>query len=351
MKVAIVHDWLVTFGGAEVFVEYLLRIFPGAEVFTSVYDKRRMKGHFEGVRVHTSALQRLPFASRLYTKLLKFMPSAFESFDLSGFDLVISSSSCCAKGVITSPLTPHIAFIHSPPRYIWDLYFAYKKRSSFVTRFFMARQVPAIRLWDYVSAQRVDVLIANSNYIARRIKKFWGREARVIYLPVDTSRFDTVETKGAGEPYYVAFSRLVSYKRVDLAISACKAMGKRLVVIGSGQEEKRLKALAKGGKIEFVGRVDDKTLSTILHNARALIFCAEEDYGFVPLEAQACGIPVIAYKRGGATETVIDGQTGVFFPQQTVKSLHAAIQHYEQVEEGFSKEVIAEHARGFTFGD
>lgn len=360
MKVAIIHDWLVTYGGAEVFLEYLLRIYGDADIFTLVYDKKRMGNHFSNNRIFTSRLQKIPFATRIYTKLLSFMPRAFESFDLSSYDLVISSSSCAAKGVITSPLTPHVAFIHSPMRYAWDLFFDYRRHSGFFTRFFMDSLMGDIRLWDYVSSQRIDLIIANSNYIARRIKKFWGRDARVIYLPVDTSRFEKSLDKQnetpnknfvkTNDPYYVTFSRLVPYKRMDLAIDACKRLGRRLVVIGSGPQERNLKKLAAGSPlITFTGRVSDDDLAKYLSGARALIFCAEEDYGFVPLEAQSCGCPVIAYGRGGACETVIDGVTGLFFGKQTADSLIDALIKFESQEKSYNKEDIILHAKSNTF--
>lgn len=349
MKVAIVHDWLVNYGGAELFVEYLLKIYPDAELFTLVYDKKKMGHHFENCVIHTSDIQKLPFASKIYTKLLKFMPKAFESFDFTDYDLVISSSSCCAKGVITPPRVPHVAFIHSPMRYAWDLFFDYKKRSGRVTQFFMNRWIPNLRLWDYVSSQRIDTIIANSAFIARRIKKFWNRDAKVIYLPVDVSRFQPSEKER--EDFYVAFSRLVPYKRIDLAISACKKLGKKLVVIGGGSEMENLKKLAGGDKnITFLGRAPDDVLEDHLQRCKALLFCAEEDFGFVPLEAQACGTPVIAFGRGGALETVVDGVTGLFFDQQETDSLCAAITKFEELEKSgtFKKDKIISHARSFT---
>ena len=350
MKVAVVHDWLVNYGGAELFVEYLLKLYPDADIYTLVYDKKKMKGHFDSNRIFTSYFQKIPFASKIYTKLLKFMPGAFESFDFSGYDLVISSSSSCAKGIITPPSVPHVAFIHSPMRYAWDLFFDYRKRSGWLTRFFMNRWMGQIRLWDYVSSQRIDVLIANSAYIARRIQKFWNREARVIYLPTDVSRFSPSEKPR--EDFYVAFSRLVPYKRIDLAVSACKKLGKKLVVIGGGSEEKKLRELAGNDRnITFTGRASDETVLDYLQRCRALLFCAEEDFGFVPLEAQACGAPVIAFGKGGACETVIQEKTGIFFPEQTSESLADAICRFEQLDEKetFKKEEIVSHARSFTF--
>ena len=349
MKVAIVHDWLVNYGGAELFVEYLLNIYPDAEIFTLVYDKKRIGNHFTNCKIHTSNIQRLPMASKLYTKLLKFMPQAFEAFDFTGYDLVISSSSSCAKGVITPPYVRPAAFIHSPMRYAWDLFFDYRKRSGKFTRFFMNRWIPSLRLWDYVSSQRIDTIIANSKFIARRIKKFWNRDAQVIYLPVDVSRFNPNDKER--EDFYVAFSRLVPYKRIDLAISACKKLGKKLVVIGGGSEMDNLKKLAGNNKnITFLGRASDEVLQDHLQRCKALLFCAEEDFGFVPLEAQACGSPVIAFGRGGALETVVNEKTGLFFEKQETDSLADAIIRFEKLDsEGiFKKEEIVTHARSFT---
>ncbi|MEE1166531.1 MAG: glycosyltransferase [Treponema sp.] len=349
MKVAIVHDWLVNYGGAELFVEYLLKLYPQAEIFTLVHDKKKIGNHFQNNVIHTSKMQKLPKASKIYTKLLKFMPKAFESFDFTGFDLVISSSSSCAKGIITPPYVPHIAFIHSPMRYAWDLFFDYRKRSGKLTRFFMDRWMSQIRLWDYISSQRIDTIIGNSKYIARRIKKFWNRDAKVVYLPVDVSRFSPANCEK--EDYYVAFSRLVPYKRMDLAISACLELGRKLVVIGGGSEFQNLQKLANGSPlIKFTGRASDEDLLSYLQKAKALIFCAEEDYGFVPLEAQACGTPVIAFGRGGATETVVDGVTGTFFERQETSSLCQGILKFEQMLENnvFKKENIVRHANSFS---
>ena len=294
-------------------------------------------------------MQHLPFASRLYTKLLKFMPKAFESFDFSNYDLVICSSSSCAKGVITPPDVPHIAYVHTPMRYAWDLFFDYRKRSGRLTRFFMDKWMTQIREWDYISSQRIDKIIANSKYIARRIKKFWNLDAEVIYSPVNLKRFTPI--KNPSLDYYVAFSRLVPYKRIDIALDACKALGKNLVVIGSGSEEKSLKKRAAGAKnITFTGRISDEKLCAYLQNCKALIFCAEEDFGLVPLEAQACGRPVIAYGKGGACETVEDGETGVFFSEQTASSAQAAIERFEALDKkgAFKSETIAQHAASFS---
>ncbi len=349
MKVAIIHDWLVNYGGAETWVEYMLRLYPDADIYTLVYDKKKIGNHFKNNKIYTSYIQKLPFASKLYTKLLKFMPNAFESFDLSGYDLVLCSSSCCAKGVITPPAVPQIAYIHSPMRYAWDLFFDYKKRSGKLTRFFMNRWIPTLRQWDYISSQRIDAVVANSSYIARRIKKFWNVDAKVIYCPVNTERFFPADVET--EDFYVAFSRLVAYKRVDLAISACKKLGRKLVVIGSGSEMENLKKLAGNDKnITFTGRASDEEVRSYLQRCKALVFCAEEDLGLTPLEAQACGRPVIAFRKGGTLETVVDGKTGVLFEKQETDSVAESILKFEELEKqgAFDKEVIINHAKKFS---
>lgn len=351
MKVAIVHDWLVNYGGAERVVEELLKIFPEAEIYTLVYNKKKMASHFPPEKIHTSFVQKIPFSSKLYTKLLSLMPKAFESFDFSDYDLIISSSSSCAKGIITPTSSTYIAYIHSPMRYAWDLYFDYFKRSGFLTRFFMKRQMPKIRQWDFISSQRIDYIIANSSYISRRIKKFWGRDSQVIYPPVDTKRLGW--NGKASEDFYVVFSRFVSYKRIDLAISACGELGKKLVVIGSGSQEKELKKLASkyhNSEIKFTGRISDEEVKDYLQRCKALIFCAEEDFGIIPVEAQACGRPVIAFKKGGALETVKENVTGIFFEEQETQSVVNAVKKFEELydKNAFSPQAICEHAQNFS---
>ena len=353
LKVALVHDWLVNYGGAEDVVSAILEIYPDADIYTLVHDKKKMKGRFEKNKIFTSRLQKIPFATRLYTKFLKFMPAAFEAFDFSAYDLVICSSSSCAKGVITPPQTAQVAYVHTPMRYAWDLFFDYQKRSGALTRFFMDRWMPQIRLWDYVSAQRIDALFANSKYIARRIKKFWNRDAIVIYPPVNVGYFNPTNgaVGAAREDFYVFFSRLVPYKRADIAIDACAALGKKLVVIGGGSEAKKLQELAKGKSgISFTGRISDEKVREYLQKCKALIFCAEEDFGIIPVQAQACGTPVIAFGKGGATESVLDKKTGVFFPEQTAASCAEAIKEFEKLEAAgnFDAKKIVAHAKTFS---
>lgn len=351
MRVAIVHDWLVNYGGAERVVESFLSIYPDADIFTLVYDEKKMGKIFPKEKVHTSFVQKIPMATKLYTKMLPLMPKAFESFDFSSYDLVLCSSSSCAKGVITPPSVAHVAYIHTPMRYAWDQFFEYQKRSKKIVAFFMNRFMPSIRLWDFVSSQRIDCLIANSKYIQRRIKKYWNLESSVIYPPVDTDRLSPDNEKA--EDFYVVFSRFVPYKRIDLAISACGELGKKLVVIGGGSQEKELKLLASKydkSKITFTGRISDAEVKNYLQKCRAMIFCAEEDFGIVPVEAQACGRPVIAFAKGGALETVIENKTGVFFKKQETQSVIEAIKNFETLAEQnvFDSSKIAEHARSFS---
>lgn len=351
MKVAIVHDWLVNYGGAERVVEQMLKMYPDADIYTLVYDKKKMGKIFPEEKVHPSFIQKIPKATKLYTKFLSLMPKAFESFDLTSYDLVIASSSSCAKGVITSPNTAFVAYIHSPMRYAWDLYYDYFMNAGILTRFFMKRQMPAIRQWDFLSSQRINTLVANSSYIKKRIKKFWNRDSKVIFPPVNVDRLSPNNLPA--EDFYVVFSRFVSYKRVDLAIKACGQLGKKLIVIGSGSQESELKTLAskyRKADIKFTGRINDEEVKVYLQKCRAMIFSAEEDFGIIPVECQACGRPVIAFGKGGALETVKENTTGIFFQEQNEESLKEAIVRFEKLEgEGtFKTTVIVEHAQKFS---
>lgn len=342
-KVAIIHDWLVNYGGAERVVESFLEIYPDADIYTLVYDEQKMGEIFKKEKVNTTFIQKIPKATKIYTKLLPLMPYAFEELDLSAYDLVISSSSCCSKGVITGPNTKHIAYIHSPMRYAWDLYYDYKNRSGKLTKLFMSMFMKGLREWDYTSSQRIDMLIANSNYVAKRISKFWNRECKVIYPPVDIDRLSPNGKES--EDFYVVFSRFVPYKRIDLAIEACKKLNRKLVVIGDGEQREYLKSLADDN-ITFTGRISDKEVKEYLQKCKAMIFSAEEDFGIVPLEAQACGRAVIAYGKGGALETVVDGVTGVFFEEQKIDSVVRAIEKFENL--NLNTEQIYNHAMKFS---
>lgn len=346
MKVAIVHDWLVTYAGAERVLEQVLNLYPQADLFSVVdFLPETQRGFLLGKRTSTTFIQQLPWARTKFRHYLPLMPLAIEQLDLSGYDLIISSSHAVAKGVLTGPDQLHICLCYSPMRYAWDLQHQYLQESG-LTKGFKGWLTKAVlhylRIWDTRTAHGVDHFIAISDFIARRIQKAYGRASTVIYPPVDVEHFTLHETK---EDYYVTASRLVPYKRVDLIVDAFARMpDKRLVVIGDGPEMKKLKARA-GGNVELLGQQPFEILCHHLQHAKAFIFAAEEDFGIAPLEAQACGTPVIAYAKGGALETIrgLDAHqpSGVFFHQQDVPELVAAINLFEQ----YQTTISAEHCR------
>ncbi|MGO9803426.1 MAG: glycosyltransferase family 4 protein [Steroidobacteraceae bacterium] len=349
MRVAVVHDWLVAYGGAERTLARILECYPQAEVFTLVDFMPAGKRGFLGDRpVHTSFLQRLPLARRYYRHYLPLMPRAIESFDLSGFDLVISSSFCVAKGVLTGPDQVHVSYMHSPMRYAWDLQHQYLRAHGVGhgLRGFMARRLlHDLRMWDVRTANGVDCFISNSHFIARRVWKTYRRESRVIHPPVDTEFFQPAE--GTREDYYLTASRLVPYKCIRLVVEAfARLPERRLTVIGDGPELARLKALA-GPNVQLLGHQPDAVVRSHMQRARAFLFAAEEDFGIAPVEAQACGTPVIAYGKGGVTESVVEGKSGIFFHEQTAESLLGAIQQFERRLPRFSAAEIRANALRF----
>lgn len=348
LKVAIVHDWLVGLGGAERVVQSLLKLFPQADLYTSVYDETKIN-IFKNYTVNTSFLQHWPLAKKKHQLFAKYRPLAFESFDLSKYDLVLSSSSAESKGVITPTETMHISYIHTPVRYYWSGYKDYLANPGFgllnpAIRLLMPSQVKKLRFWDFAAAQRPDYLIANSQIVAERIQKYYKRESVVINPPVQIDRFKLSKNTKVNS-YYLVVSRFVPYKRVDLAIEACRQLGRALIVAGRGSELKRLKKLA-GPKTRFVDSPSDLMVQELYANARAFIFSAEEDFGITPVEAMAAGLPVICYGKAGATETVIDGETGIYHGEQTVESLIEAIEGFEQTE--FDSARIENRAKEFS---
>ncbi len=344
MRVAIVHYWLVGMRGGEKVLEELCLLFPQADIFTHVHDAKRTSALINRHKIVTTYINRLPFASKLYQRYLPFMPSALEELDLMGYDLVISSESGPAKGVITHPNAVHICYCHSPMRYLWDQYHTYRTDAAWPTRLVMSLVMPVLRAWDVASAARVDHFIANSSFIARRIAKAYRRPSTVIFPPVDLEAFSVAPAPS--RDFYLYVGQLVPYKRVDLAVAACTRLGRRLVIIGTGSESARLRAMA-GPSVEFRGWTSADDLETFYQNCRGLLFPGEEDFGIVPLEAMASGRPVIAYGSGGALDTVVDGVTGVFFDDQTADDLVAAIERFEAIENSFDPHVIRSHARGF----
>lgn len=343
MKVAIVHDWLVNMGGAERIILILHELFPDAPIYTAVYDSSRLPDVFSNMDIRTTFIQKMPFGKKKYQSYLPLMPLAFEQLDLTEYDLVISSSTSCAKGVMTRADTLHICYCNTPMRYAWDFYFEYIRGKGAISRAIIAALMNYIRMWDRLSADRVDFFIANSQNVANRIKKHYKRDSYVIHPPVNAEFY---KPSGLRENFYLVVSRLVPYKRLDLAVHAFNELEIPLKVIGSGGELDNLKAIAKEN-IEFLGRLSDDEINIYYSRCKAFIFPGEEDFGITPLEAQACGKPVIAYGKGGALETVVEGKTGVFFREQTVESLKEAIVRMEGNIDLFDMQIIRAHAEKF----
>lgn len=340
MRVALVHDDLVQWGGAEKMLVALSEIFPDAPIFTSLYDQNHkfLKEHFSGKKIFTSFMQKIPGWRYLYKILLPLYPLAFEQFDFSGYDVVISQTTRFAKSIITKPETKHICYCHTPPRFLWG--FSEEKMPGVLR---ILGYLSFLRNYDRVASHRVDSWIAGSENAASRIKQVYGSESKVIYPFVDLSRFQNVETFDGG--YLLTISRLNAYKRVDLAIEAANRLKVPLKIVGVGPEEEGLKARA-AENVDFLGNLDEKLLTLVLAGCRALIIGGEEDFGLTSLEAQALGKPVIAYGKGGALETVIDGESGYFFKSPTVDSLVSTLQIFEK--NGYNEKACRAQAQKFS---
>jgi glycosyltransferase involved in cell wall biosynthesis len=357
-RIAIVHYWFVSYRGGERVVEAMASMFPQADLFSLVVDPESLPDSLRNRAIATSFLQRLPGSRRWHRHLLPFYPFALEQFDLSGYDLVLSSESGPAKGVLTSAQTCHVCYCHSPMRYLWDFYHGYKNGRSFgsLSHPFFTLAAHYLRLWDAASANRVDYFIANSRNVASRIQKHYRRKSAVIHPPVNVNAGYVAEKSG---DYYLAVGQLVDYKRIDLAITACTRLGRRLHVVGEGEQYTRLRRLA-GPSIVFCGLLPDKELHEQYAHCRALLFPGEEDFGIVPVEALSFGRPVIAYGRGGVLETVkgtyadsacsAEVSSGVFFREQSVESLIEAIQTFESNEHRFSPFFIRQQSEKFAAG-
>jgi len=343
VKLALVHDWLTNYAGSEHVILAMHDLWPEAPIYTSLYAPEAMPPEFgpDRLDVRTSFLQRVPGATRRWRHLLPFMPAAFESFDLSDADVVLSSSHACAKGVLTRADCCHICYCYTPIRYVWEMPHQYLAEAGGLKRRLLQPVLRCVRLWDYCAAQRVDRFIAISEAVRQRIAKHYRRDAAVIHPPVDTRLFTPAETRS---DRYLVVSRLVGYKRIDLAIAACSQLGRPLDVIGVGPEEERLRRLA-GPTISFLGQLSDEEVRRHYAGARGFLFCGEEDFGLTPVEAQATGCPVVAYGRGGATETVVDGDTGVLFTEQSPEAVVGAMERFEQGE--WSSERCVANARRF----
>jgi glycosyltransferase involved in cell wall biosynthesis len=327
-RVAVVHDWLTIPGGSEQVVLELLQMFPAAELFTSVYDPAPWPEQITARPVHTSLLNRIPGAVRNYPKMLPLMDRAFRSFDLSGFDLVLSSSHAFAKNVRAPAGALHVCYCHTPMRYAWEEGFLEGEAVGRV-RWLLPPLLRWLRRKDLAGARGPDVFVANSRHVAERIERHYGRSAEVVHPPVDVEHFLALERDP--KSFYLTFGRVVPYKRVDIAVAACAQLGRPLKVAGDGRGLAAVRAIATAN-VDLLGAVSEAERDRLLGGARALLFPGEEDFGIVPVEAQAAGVPVIAYAVGGASESVLDGQTGVLFGEQRPESLAAAIERFETLE-------------------
>lgn len=343
MRIALVHDYLVQYGGAERVLECFTELFPYAPIYTLVYNKSFMHGKFEGKNIKTSFIQKMPFAKNHHRIFPHIMPVAIEQFDLSAYDIVLSDSSSYAKGIITGPETLHICYMHTPMRYAWDD--CQKYTQDFYFPSFVKKIVPLlmnyVRIWDRASADRIDKIIANSNFVARRIKKYYKKESTVIYPPVNVDDFYVSKKQ---EDYFLMVGRLIAYKRFDIAIEAFNKLGLKLKIIGRGPELKRLKKMA-GPNIEFLGRVSDKKLADYYARCQAFIFPQEEDFGIVAVEAMASGRPLIAYRGGDIPEHLEEGKMGVFFENQKPQDIIEAVGKFKSMD--FDPEYIREKAKKF----
>nr|AOE10489.1 glycosyl transferase family GT4 [uncultured bacterium]AOE12798.1 phosphatidylinositol alpha-mannosyltransferase, glycosyl transferase family GT4 [uncultured bacterium] len=359
MKKALIHDWYTVYGGAERCVESFTNIWNDFDHFSLIDDLSDPHRELilKGKKTKNSFIQKLPFWKKKYRTYLPLFPFAIEQFDLSDYELILSSSSSVAKGVLTKPSQLHIAYVYSPVRYAWDLYHQYLKESKLdsgvkglIAKYFLFK----LRAWDFSTANRPDHYIAISHFVAKRIKKVYNKKALVIYPPVDTDSFTlTTETSD----YYITCSRMVPYKKIDLIVEAFSKTNKKLIVIGDGPDFKKIKKLASSN-VELKGYVEKEEMLDIIKRAKAFIFAAEEDFGIAPIEAQACGVPVIAYGKGGALETIIGvssdenfddkSVTGIFFKEQTSSSLLEAVNYFEKNEASFDKKIIRKNAERFS---
>lgn len=354
INTAVVADWLVTYAGAERVLCEMLKTVPHADLFAVIdfIDETTRKKYFQGKLAQTTFIQHLPFSQKKYRNYLPFMPYAIEQLDVSKYDVVISSSHAVAKGILTGPDQLHISYVHSPIRYAWDLQHQYlnelnlnKGIKSLIIRWLLHK----IRMWDYRTSNGVDYFIANSKFIARRIKKVYGRDADVIYPPVNTDMFQPKDNK---DDYYVTASRMVPYKKIDLIVESFSHMkDKKLVVIGDGPDMEKIKAKASSN-IEILGYQNNDVMQEYMRNAKAFVFAAEEDFGITPVEAQACGTPIIAFGKGGALETVVgknaENPTGVFFEEQKIESVVTAVNSFEREQHIYTPENCRLNALKFS---
>lgn len=343
LKTAIVHDWFCNMGGGDKVVEDFLDVMPNSPIYTSCYLKTSLTSKLKQADIRVSFIQKhLNQRKDNHQKFFPVMPMAFEEFDFNEYDIVLSSSSSCAKGIVTNPEALHICYCNTPMRYAWEYYHEYTENMGSIKKKLVKYLIHYMRIWDAVSANRVDCFIANSQNVANRIWKHYRRKATVIHPPIDTEYFIPGDADG---DFYLCVSRLVKYKRIDLAVAACNRLKLPLVIIGQGTEMGNLRNMA-GKTVQILGRQPDEVVREYYQKCKAFLFPGEEDFGMTPLETQSCGRPVIAFGKGGALETVVEGKTGMFFKEQTVECLMDAIRMF-QIKE-FSKEDCIENARQYS---
>jgi glycosyltransferase involved in cell wall biosynthesis len=347
MKVALVHDFLVKMGGAERLLKELAALYPDAPIYTLLYDGKVCGETFPASRVRTSFLQKAPrWLRRKQKYLLPLMPRAVEAFDLSEFDLVISSSNAFAHGVLTASNAKHVCYCHSPMRYAWDYAHEYMKEQNIgpLRKMMIEKMMRGIRVWDQAASDRPDYYIANSRHVRNRIRKYYRKDAAVIYPPVDTARF---KAQKSHQDFFLIVAALTPFKKIDMAVQLFNKTGKRLVVIGGGAQLENLRSIA-GPTVDILGSKDDETVREYLQNCRAFIIVNEEDFGIAPVEAMACGKPVLAYGKGGVLETIIPGLTGEFFYEQTLESMEDGLGRLIVNEINYDAAKIRKHAAGFS---
>lgn len=343
-KVALIHDWLFHMRGGEKVLEAIAELLPDAEIYTLFLDRKGLSPSLQAHPIKASFLDRIPGSHQFYQWMLPVLPWAIERFDLRGFDLVISSSHCVAKGVRVPQGIPHICYCHTPMRYTWYFEDEYFSHRPFPVKQMISALLGRLRRWDLKSSKSVTQFVANSRNVAEKVKHLYGKQALVIHPPLDTDRFRISSKK---EDLYLIVSALVPYKRIDIAVDAFNALGRPLLIVGKGGEEDRLRKKA-APNIRFSGWASDEELGRLYGRARALIFPGEEDFGIVPLEAQACGTPVIAFGKGGALETILPDETGIFFQDQTSAGLQEAVSAFERRSAGFDPVRIRAHAESFS---
>ena len=346
MKVAIVHYWLVTMRGGEKVLEELCKLFPEADIYTNVYVPEKISETIKAHKIYTTKINSWPLAKKMYQKYMPFMPKALMELDLTGYDLVISSESGPAKGICPAPQAFHICYCHTPMRYLWDMYHEYFRKSNPIVKFFMKKMIPGLRQWDVMSSNLVDHFIANSSFVAARIQRYYNRKSDIIFPPCDINRY--LNNPREPKDFYIFFGQLVGYKRADLAIEACIQSGRKIVVIGDGKS-KAAKKYSRTGLVTFTGRVSDEQVAEYFSHAKALIFPGIEDFGIIPVEANSAGCPVLAYRKGGACDSILENKTSLFFDEQNPQAIIECMDTFEKRESDFSeRSVYKKHVQQFS---